>query len=443
MSPGTGRGLPPLVTSPDPAGRSHALAMGTVYLVLLFGVPSSVRISALGSLGRPSFLWGLALFLWWVLWRLQARPGELSGTVQPVKLAFWAWFAVVLVSLAAALLRGQPADQAIPIIGSVLRPLSWAGVMLVLMDGLRDPAEVHRFVRRVSIGAALLAVLGLLQSATGDVLVDRFGSIPGLTSELGGVAERGAFTRPSGTSIHPLEHATVLCAAFPLAVSVALHRSSLHRHWLARAASWWPVVVIAMGAVLSVSRSAIVGLAVAALLSIPALPKRLRPLVLLVAAFLGALTIAAVPGLLGTFLGLFNPSGDASTQSRTGALARLPEFMSPSPVYGSGFGSFLPRYYIFDNAWALMLVELGVLGFLAFAAVFGSALWTALRAARADSRPQLRVTAQTLAAATVTVAVVFAFFDGLAFPEAGGVAFMILGLCGAVYRIACQPSHGG
>ncbi len=441
MNPGTGRGLPPLVMPQVESGKSHALAMSTVYLVLLFAVPSSVQISVLGSLGRPSFLWGLVLFLWWVLWRLQARPGELPTTVQPVKIAFWAWFGVILVSLAAALLRGQPADQSTPIIGSVLRPLSWAGVMLVLMDGLSDQMDVHRFVRRVSIGAALLAILGLLQSATGQVLVDRFGSIPGLTAELGGVTERGAFTRPSGTAIHPLEHATVLCAALPLAVSVAMHRSSLRRHWLARLAAWWPVAVIALGTVLSVSRSAIVGLAVAALLTIPSLPRRLRPVVLLVAAFLGAATIAAVPGLLGTFLGLFNPSGDASTQSRTGALARLPEFMSPSPVYGSGFGSFLPRYYIFDNAWALMLVELGVLGFLAFAAMLGSAVWSAIRASLSDPGSQLRITAQTLAAAVVTIMVVFAFFDGLAFPEAGGMAFMILGLCGAVYRMMSEQAR--
>ncbi|WP_091970236.1 O-antigen ligase family protein [Propionibacterium cyclohexanicum] len=422
--------------------------MVTGYLVLLFAIPSNVRIGVLGSLGRPSFLWGLALFVVWLIWRIQARANELPTVLQPIRLAFWGWFAVVMVSLAAALLRGQPPGQAVTLIGSVLRPLSWAGVMLVIMDGLTVRAEVFRLVRRISLGAAALAVLGLVQFATGRVLVDRFTAIPGLESETGGVTERGAFTRPSGTAIHPLEHATVLCAALPLAVSVALYVGTARKRWFARWLAWLPAMAIALGAVLSVSRSAIVGLGVAVVLTIPSLPKRVRPVVMIVGVIGVMLVIAAVPGLLGTFLGLFNPSGDASTQSRTGALARLAEFMAPSPVYGSGFGSFLPQYYIFDNAWALMLVELGVLGFSAFAVLLASAVHSALQVAPAerrtvgvtpaDSAPRapLTITARTLAASVATVAVVFAFFDGMAFPQAAGMVFLVLGLCGAARRIA-------
>ena len=31
-------------------------------------------------------------------------------------------------------------------------------------------------------------------------------------------------------------------------------------------------------------------------------------------------------------------------------------------MIGQGFGTFLPRYYIFDNGWVLLTVELGALG---------------------------------------------------------------------------------
>jgi hypothetical protein len=60
-----------------------ALGLLTVYLVLLLAVPSSVRITALGSLGRPSLLWGVLIFGAWVLWRLQAKPGDLSVAGPP------------------------------------------------------------------------------------------------------------------------------------------------------------------------------------------------------------------------------------------------------------------------------------------------------------------------------------------------------------------------
>ena len=65
-----------------------------VYLVLLFGVPSNTTIAALGSLGRPSLLWGLVLLVFWALSRLQTRVLDVGGVSQPVRLAFGALFVV-------------------------------------------------------------------------------------------------------------------------------------------------------------------------------------------------------------------------------------------------------------------------------------------------------------------------------------------------------------
>ncbi|HZM55649.1 MAG TPA: O-antigen ligase family protein, partial [Acidimicrobiales bacterium] len=214
-------------------------------------------------------------------------------------------------------------------------------------------------VRRIAVAGGLLAAFGLVQFLTGQSWLGWLSSVPGVTVDSGGVIVRGLFTRASGTSIHPLEHATALCAALPLTIAVALHPRRARGGGLVGVGS---ALLIALGSVLAVSRSAIIGFGVAVIATLPGLPRRLRRIVIAGCAVIAVGAGIAVPGLLGTMVGLFSPSGDASTKSRTDALARVPEFVASSPVYGIGFGTFLPRYYILDDAWLLMLIELGILG---------------------------------------------------------------------------------
>ncbi len=100
-------------------------------------------------------------------------------------------------------------------------------------------------------------------------------------------------------------------------------------------------------------------------------------------------------------------------------------------MYGNGFGNFLPRHHISDNAWALTLVELGLLGAFVFGALFPTALFSAIQVV-CSSDPQLRMIGRTMAASVFSLAVVFAFFDAMSFPIAAGTTFLLFGLCGAV-----------
>ena len=306
---------------------------------------------------------------------------------------------------------------------------------MVAMDGIRTVDAVMTMVRRIAVAGGLLAAFGLLQFVTGQSWLGWLSSVPGLVVESGGVAVRGVFTRASGTSIHPLEHATALCAALPLAIAVALHPGRA-RGGAGGFVGWTSAFLIALGSVLAVSRSAIIGFAVAVIATLPGLPQRLRRIVIAGCAAIAAVAVVALPGLFGTIFGLFAPSGDASTKSRTDALARVPEFVAASPVYGTGFGTFLPRYYILDDAWVLMLIELGILGLVAFAAVFVTSAVVAVRASLVTSDPRLRLAGRALAASVIATAVVFAFFDGLSFPIAAGLAFLLFGLCSAVRAVA-------
>lgn len=418
---------------------ASAATMLTVYIVLLLAWPSFVTINRLGSLGRPSLIWGLLLLFWWVLSRLQTRTHDARPVSQPVRYVVVALVIVALVSFAAAMLRGQPTDQISPATTALFRLASWAGVFLVATDGVSTHADAAKLVRRLAIGAAALAALGLAQFATGQTLLDWTSNIPGLTVDVAGVATRGPFTRAAGTAVHPLEYATAVVASLPLAIAAAA--SGGFRARPSRNAGWWwvAVAVITVASVIAVSRSAIIGLAVAVVFSLPAVPVVLRWAIGIGAGILSLAVLAIVPGMLGTIVGLFaGASDDSSTLSRIDALARVPEFIASSPLIGQGFGTFLPRYYIFDNAWVLLLVELGVIGVLCFAMIvvfaIGSAYWASWRSPFANTK----VMSKAIAASMITVAVLMLFFDGLSFTISAGLFFLVAGMSAAMRRITAD-----
>lgn len=420
----------------------NAASMLTVYLVLLIGVPSNVTIAALGGFGRPSLLWGLLLLFWWVLTRLQAREPETRPVPQPLRYVFAAFVVIALVSFAAAMLRGQPADQISPATTALLRLASWSGVLLVGMDGIRTYADTAKLIRRIALAGTAMAALGLVQFFTGQTWLEWLVNVPGLAFEGSEAATRGSFTRSSGTAINPLEYGTAVVAALPLVITAAVHKG--FRRTPSPFAGWWwfAVGVILLASVVSVSRSALIGLAVAIVSLLPAIPKAYRWGVAIGGVFISGAVFALVPGMFGTIVNLFaGASDDPSTQSRTAALARVPEFLESSPWIGQGFGTFLPRYYIFDNAWVLITIELGLLGATCLAAMvltaMSSGIWASVHSPFEDAKAMSRA----LASALLTTAVLFIFFDGLSFPISAGLLFLLIGLTGAMRTVATADAE--
>lgn len=423
---------------------TDGVSLLTIYVVLLFAIPSSLTITAMGSLGRPSLMWGLVLLVFWAIARLQRRTNlDVSGW-SPLSIAFACFLVLALISFAAALLRGQPNDQVSPAFTAIVRLLSWGGVVLVATDAVQTVDHLSRITRRLVFATALLAALGIAQFLTGQSLLDVFNVIPGTTNSSLGVAERGGVTRSSGTAIHPLEYAATLIGVLPLAISTALARGFRTRRGIQL--GWWiPVLLVSVSALVGVSRAAIIGYLVAAVTMIPAIPRRFRLLVVTGGIALAAVVIASLPRLLGTTLALFTGAGsgtDPSTQSRVGGLTRAPEFISASPVFGVGWGTFLPRYYIFDNEWVLITIEMGILGVAAFAALLLSGVGMAVVARRRIPREDVHLIGYGLAVAIVVIGVMFAFFDGLSFPISAGTLFLVIGLCNSLRNLDQTGSSG-
>jgi O-antigen ligase len=368
--------------------------------------------------------------IWWVWGKLSLALPSWDST-QPVRVALGAFAVAVFISYAIANSRGLPPDEVSPSDSALLRLLSWAGVALVAHDGILEREQLERLLARLVLFGGLFACLGLAQFASGSSLIDAI-QIPGFSVDLSsGVQVRSGFTRSSATATHPLEYAVILSATLSIALALALN-SRQRSHWR----RLWAPVAISLAAVLSVSRSALVGIVIGVAVFLPVLSARIRMAFMGAGAILAVVVYVAVPGIAGTVRGLFLGLGDdPSVESRINSYPVANEFLGHQPIFGRGLGTFLPKYQIFDNQILQALVEVGVVGVAALLAVAACAIAESQKARRRATLEGDTYTAQALTAAVAATAFLFFFFDALSFPMAAGFPFLLAGLSGAASRL--------
>lgn len=408
-----------------------AVSFLSIYLLLFAAIPSYLTIPALGSIGRLSVLWGLAGIVWWATYKLQlTRTGE--TTANPVKVAVLVLICALGISFALANLRGLPSSSSTTADSSLIRLLSWAGVALVALDGIHDRERLYTLLRRISLAGGLMACLGIAQFVTGQTLVDSL-TLPGfsVSQEIGNVQARGDFTRAAGTATHPLEYGSLLCIVLPLAIALAM--TDRKRPLWRRS---WPAIIITLAVILSVSRSALIGVFVGLILILPSMPPRLRWLSV-AAGSIGITALAfVVPGLLGTLRGLFvSISSDSSTLSRTNSIDDAIQIALRNPFFGEGFGTFPPTELILDNQYLLILIEGGIIGTLALLAVLLTAIFSAWRARNLSKISDHKMVYSAAAAGTASGLFLLAFFDGLSFPITAGGLFVMASVCGVLLKL--------
>ncbi|WP_104091150.1 O-antigen ligase [Arthrobacter sp. GMC3] len=408
-----------------------AVTFLTIYLFLFTAIPSNLTIPALGSIGRLSVLWGLFGIIWWAFYRAQLTI-PITRRANPVKIVLLIFLSMLALSYAIANLRGIPTDSATTADSSLLRLASWAGVALVAMDGIRGRDRLHTLLRRMAVAGALMALLGIAQFITKQSLVDAI-SLPGfaVSDDTGNVQVRGDFTRAAGTARHPLEYASMLCATLPLALGLIAtdkHKSIWRRTW--------PALVITIAVVLSVSRSALIGVFVSLLLFAPGVPKRYRLRAVAGGIVLVVIMAFAVPGLMGTVRGMFlSIDDDPSALSRTNSRSAAILIALRNPFFGQGFGTFQPWELVMDNQYLTLFIDGGFLGVLALLTLVVTAMVCAWSIARKSTDAAWRIQGFALAAGVGGVSVMFAFFDGFAFPITSGILFLLLGIIGAMARL--------
>lgn len=413
-----------------------AVSVLTIGLVLTCAVPSYLTIPALGPAGKPGTLWFLGALLWWIWSRLQ-RPFPVNTGRHPVRLMFFIVLGVVLVSYSLSNFVGIPIREVGLADGGVLKALSWAGVLLIANDGISNRERLQILLRRTALVGGLMATLGLVQFWSGQSLVSAI-YIPGLMADANfdNVQTRSGFTRAAATASHPLEYGTVLSMSLPIAVALALNDSQR-----GRIARWFPVAAISAAALLSISRSALIGVITGAAILAISWSKRARITALVLAVAALGFTYIFVPGMVGTIRGLFIGLGeDTSAASRTSSYAVALEMAGRSFYIGRGFGTFLPEYRILDNQYLGLLIEIGIFGLLAFLGMIAAGLLCSQLAKRRLTDPVLGNLSHAVLASLSAGAVTFAFFDALTFPMAAVFMFLLLGIAGAFWRISHQSA---
>ena len=400
-------------------------------------VPAQLRVEPLSAAGTPAALAGVAAFLVWAYAFATGRSWLARGR-QPARWPIAAVAVSVLASYVAMGFRSPDPLEARAGDRGVLTVVSMAGILLLTADGIRGRAELRRILQAVVTGGGVVAGLGIAQFATGVDIASRV-RLPGFSYVSAGYdPSRAGFHRIVSTASHPIELSVVLVLLLPLALHVAFTSPPKER------LRWWACTA-AIGAAtpMTVSRTAVVALAVAAIVLVPAWSGARRRVVAF-GALAGLVVMKfAVPGLIGTLRAmLFNPGADPSLGSRETARDHAIGFVLQRPLLGRGFQTFVPtRYEFLDNQVLLSAVETGLVGLLALLAIPLVTTWQVGDARRHSGRDGDRDLAQALLACVLVGHVTWLTFDGLSFATSRSLALFTAGAAAALWRIVrLEPS---
>ena len=412
--------------------RRDTVTLLSIYVLLLMFCPSDQVFSPLGAAGEPANLLGASFLLVFGIRFFSSTPRS-SRIPRGLRNAAILLLCSFLASYAAGNLRAMDTTARNGADRGLIMLAGWLGVLLLTADGVSSLERLTKLFGRVVACTTVVTLIGDLQFFSGKNLATYI-KIPGLVvhnpySNL----VRGAYNRPQATAAHPLEFAFVLAAVLPIAIHRARHAPE-DRRWV----RWGQVAVIALTLVLSISRSAILALAVIAIVIMPVWSRRERRITLGLAALACAAILIAAPGVLAQAGHLIMGIGtDASTTSRTGAYSRAAPLISQHPLLGRGFGTFEPLVYFYtDNQYINSAIEVGLVGLVVIVALLITGWVTARQTRRVSSDPEIRHLAQCMAASVAVIMCDSASFDSLHYEMATGIIFLILGGIGALYRLA-------
>lgn len=428
----------PRTAGSTPVPTADGATILTVYLLALLAIPAVLVVPALGTAGSPATIMAIGTFVYWI-WNHMQRPERLPMSFQPLRAAVLLWLLVVLAAYVHDMIRPVPVDELTPADSGLLKAIGLSGIVLVATEGISSLERVRALARRLVLGVGCVAVLGLVQFVTKQLLVDRI-SIPGLSArgaEFGG-NPRDGFVRVSGTSTHPIEFGVILTMVLPVLIVHAMYAERRRRLYQCLVAAVGVCILLVVG------RSAILCGGVALVVLAMRWTWRARAVGLGCLMAVLVVVYVLVPGMLGVITHLFTgASEDPSVASRTGSYDVAWQFITRSPWLGRGFGTFTPDYWILDNAYLLVTIETGIVGLLALAVVIATGCASARRARRILHTDFDRELAHGVMAGILAGGAGIAFFDLFSFPQSAGCFFLLIGLAGALRRLAAQRAPAG
>lgn len=322
-------------------------------------------------------------------------------------------------------------------------------VFVVARQLFRSRAIVRFTVMATVLCGALVGVLATVERVTRqNVFLEFFSALPlqRLSEEESLFVKEGT-ARAFGSAQHPIALAVFLCLLIPLGIYLTRH-ASWPRHPVPREFFWiGATMLIALGMVSAVSRTAFVSLAVMLVVAIILRPRMLPKIALYGAVAACAALLVSARNVLSMITELLDPQALIESQmtspgwTGSGRLADLGpslEQAASQPFTGTGLGSRVTmgkdaNAFILDNQYLSTLLESGAIGVLGMIVLL---LVPTVRLALFSRWPVERIggvapderrdLAAAVAVAISGYVVALFFFDGFSFIQTLLTFFLLL-----------------
>jgi hypothetical protein len=397
------------------------------FMAMLFLVPfQSIELPGGANLDRP-LLVALAL-LWFCTLALVSGAARPRVKLTGVHFAAFAFFA--LCCLGFALNGGTLANMdEIGLAAKKLALLFSYILFFVIVASVVRPREVPRYVALMVGLGAVLALATILEYRTHyNIFYSLWARVLPVTipSELDTADSIGRLN-VLGPTDQPLELAALLAMVLPFALMGSIEAATRRRRLLYIAAVG---LLIAAGVATS-RKTSLVAPAAAILLLAVYRPRTVVRSLLGLALVLGVLVHATSPGALGSVLAQLEPGHVNTVATTTDRVARydavMPDIMSHLLI-GRGYGSYDPhKYRILDNEYLGVVIAVGLLGLVGYAAILLAMMVLAHRTIRGPDPRRAGLALASLASVGV-ILVVSALFDVFSFPHVPYLLFFIGGM---------------
>lgn len=428
----------------DLAGRSDAPLLLRFTAFAIFFFPSSMVIAPLGAIGTVSIILSCMLFLFWLaswLWGLRdpiplRNPARLAGAV----------FAFGIMASYVSLYGGWVGEGTVAGLAAADRwivvVIASLGLILCVGDALETRDQVLSIARWLIAGGFFSSLVGVVQFVFQINPMEWIEAImPGFTYNGGDDAfqARGGLLRVSGSTFHAIEFAVTSSMLLPLSMWRAIYDPRGMR-WL----HWLQAILFGAAVILTVSRSGVLGVGVALIVSLPFMPRLVRRWTIVVVPILIVIAFGIVPGFVGTLTAALTAnSSDPSIANRVNNYPHVEMLIDQRPWFGIGPGTYDTSNLVnvLDNQYLTSAVTTGIVGLVCVAFYLIAPAVGAIIAARHTSDPNTKALAGALAGGLAAAAAGSVAFDSLSFPVFVLTYPLMVAMAGVVWRI-CKAESG-
>jgi len=401
-------------------------------------------IKPLGAVGTVPIILSCLLFLAWLaswLWGMHdpiplRHPGRLAGAV----------FALGVMASYVSLYGGWVGQGTVTGLAAadrwVVLVFASLGLILCVSDALETRDQVLSVARWLIAGGFFSSLVGVVQFAFHiDPMLWIQAAMPGFTYNggVGAFQPRGNLVRVAGSTFHSIEFAVTSSMLLPFSIwrSMCDPRGARWFHWV-------QTLLLGSAVVLTVSRSGVLGVAVALLVSLPFMPRLLRRWMIVIMPILVVAAFALVPGFVGTITSALTANAsDPSIANRLNNYPRVELMIDQRPLFGTGPGTYDTSnlIYVLDNQYLISAVTTGIVGTVCVAFyLLVPAIMTVI-AARHTTDPNTKALAGALAGGLAAAGVCSVGFDSLSFPVFALTYPLLVALAGVVWKI-CKAESG-